>query len=347
MEDEGSSTGSNVRVFDLGMKAPLFNGSGRFEDFKKDFTRYTRARQLTDQEKLLVAPTYLTGAALDVYDSWVEAEKEPTTLDEFMSNLEVAFSSPVRSRMLHEELFRHVRQEEGESIEIFYPRFTKLASRAGVSDKEVLMRRWMGALSPEIASAIMGQDMVTFENLVDRSRVAQNNLVYTKLVRRTEPVVVANMMGHQKQNIQDEQKQEIQGLKELLAQMGEQMTQLTMQVQRQTQMNQGQPFVGREVPPRYPRYGGGRQPAPLRCYRCGGRDHMREYCPLPADVCFTCKEPGHISRECPRRQPGYGMQPMHQDVRQGMHMQPQEENQQQGHQGNGGPVDGGRDTHRN
>jgi len=34
------------------------------------------------------------------------------------------------------------------------------------------------------------------------------------------------------------------------------------------------------------------------CYNCGDRSHMRDQCPLPAPVCFRCKQPGHIRIDC-------------------------------------------------
>ena len=36
---------------------------------------------------------------------------------------------------------------------------------------------------------------------------------------------------------------------------------------------------------------------PLRCYNCGERSHRTEACSL-GRVCWYCKKPGHLARDC-------------------------------------------------
>ncbi|XP_042448982.1 uncharacterized protein LOC122033898 [Zingiber officinale] len=36
----------------------------------------------------------------------------------------------------------------------------------------------------------------------------------------------------------------------------------------------------------------------IRCYRCGTEGHVRPNCPLGQDVCYYCKLPSHVTRDC-------------------------------------------------
>jgi len=38
----------------------------------------------------------------------------------------------------------------------------------------------------------------------------------------------------------------------------------------------------------------------IKCFNCG-ESHVRDKCPYPTAVCFTCKQAGHRAAECPRK----------------------------------------------
>ena len=40
----------------------------------------------------------------------------------------------------------------------------------------------------------------------------------------------------------------------------------------------------------------------LRCYRCGDSRHLADKCPQKSKVCYSCKKPGHLKKNCRERQ---------------------------------------------
>ncbi|KAJ1970988.1 hypothetical protein H4R34_005885 [Dimargaris verticillata] len=45
---------------------------------------------------------------------------------------------------------------------------------------------------------------------------------------------------------------------------------------------------------------GRRRTLEIVCFTCGSEDHRASACPVSQDVCFNCKERGHVSRDCNR-----------------------------------------------
>ena len=40
----------------------------------------------------------------------------------------------------------------------------------------------------------------------------------------------------------------------------------------------------------------------LKCYRCGDSKHLADKCPFKSKICYGCKKPGHLKRNCRERQ---------------------------------------------
>ena len=229
----------------------VLDGEGEcFSDRKEQFELVAGACYWTDQSKLVNLVTRLRGQAYSYYRSCTSEQRSSYPL--LVKALEDRFT-PVRIQAVQSSRFHERKQSPTESVDSYAQDLRKLYQKAYPSTRQgsreveamgrsVLAYQFIAGLLPHLKAKIAGQEG-TFEELLTKTRFEE---------ARHRDIVEAAGVGNRQST-----------------------TNLTMGTGRN-------PLVYRKSnpPQSTPRSVVGRQPEPLRCYHCGGTNHLRRDCPL-------------------------------------------------------------------
>ena len=255
----GGSAIDNVTAALLAQQIPplskfsgeVSDGEGEcFSDWKEQFELVAGACYWTDQSKLVNLVTPLRGQAYSYYRSCTSEQRSCYPL--LVKALEDRFT-PVRIQAVQSSRFHERKQSPTESVDSYAQDLRKLYQKAYPSTRQgsreveakgrsVLAYQFIAELLPHLKAKIAGQEG-TFEELLTKTRFEE---------ARHRDIVEAAGVGNRHPT-----------------------TNLTMGTGRNS-------LVYRKSNPLQstPRSVVGRQPEPLRCYHCGGTNHLRRDYPL-------------------------------------------------------------------
>ncbi|XP_042460290.1 uncharacterized protein LOC122043775 [Zingiber officinale] len=188
---------------------------------------------------------------------------------------------PAPYRMARRQEFLHLKQGDRSVME-YDAEFNRLAEYCPhlVAQESDRLDQFTQGLAVYIRIRMSGFTPSTYREALDRALMIEMTQQQISLEK-----------GKDKQNAQgttSTQKQQNQGQKKWKKWQGSRATSGESHRSSKT----GRSSVGSSRPPQKD-YSG-----ELRCFRCGAEGHAKPNCPLSQDICYYCKLPGHVSRDC-------------------------------------------------
>ncbi|XP_042423149.1 uncharacterized protein LOC122010720 [Zingiber officinale] len=188
---------------------------------------------------------------------------------------------PAPYRMARRQEFLHLKQGDRSVME-YDAEFNRLAEYCPhlVAQESDRLDQFTQGLAVYIRIRMSGFTPSTYREALDRALMIEMTQQQISLEK-----------GKDKQNAQgttSTQKQQNQGQKKRKKWQGSRATSGESHRSSKT----GRSSVGSSRPPQKD-YSG-----ELRCFRCGAEGHAKPNCPLSQDICYYCKLPGHVSRDC-------------------------------------------------
>jgi hypothetical protein len=145
-------------------------------DWLKTIEKKLQVVQCNNREKVLFALHQLEGPAADWWDAYIEAHKEPKSINwqEFKINFR-SHHVPLRVMKLNKKEFKDLKQGSM-TVSEYVTHFTQLSRYApdNVDTIEKKQDLFLNSLNDGLAYALEARDLVIFQDMVDKALVLEN-----------------------------------------------------------------------------------------------------------------------------------------------------------------------------
>jgi hypothetical protein len=254
----------------------------------------------TEKAKVRYAAAHLEGAAADWWLASMEGKVN--TLGEFVTAVNGRFRSTVDADVAAEKLYR-AKQQQGQSVALYAGSVQQLLLRIPDMAGSDRVRLFARGLLPHLAQKVREMRPATLEQAVELAIRYEGSFGIIPGVQGKG--VGAGAGSQMKINTltweATGERGEGEDAQDQVGIMGQkQVEQILAAVQKLQIKNQ----AGRQTAPAAGS-GWGRQDS---CFRCGVRGHRATNCSFSENVCYNCKEKGHMKGQCTKPRKGQGGQ---------------------------------------
>lgn len=154
---------------------PFFGVNQDVSEFLKQFEQFCLLKKIAGEERKLVFPSFLKGAALAFFRT---IESTASSFEDVKKEFEDEFESPVN----YQELFYHAKQDDAEDILEYYYRMLELASKAKIAEDSVFINQFLKTVKPFFMHKLASTLLSTKREL--KRVVQQLKMIYDEGTRR-------------------------------------------------------------------------------------------------------------------------------------------------------------------